>query len=195
MPSAASAATPAIVATDLAKAYGEVVALGGVSFEVRTGTVLGLLGPNGAGKTTAVKVLTTLLRADRGAASVLGFDVAGQAHQVRACIGLAGQHAAVDDTLSARENLRLVARLTHVEPGAATARSELLLQQFDLAEAADRLVRTSKLTPRSATTSPYALARSVATMAGVAALAADGMASSCDIRNHSVPLLSSTDTS
>src|SRR5438874_1679161 len=101
-PAAAAADSDAIVATDLVKRYGEVVALDGVSFAVPTGTVLGLLGPNGAGKTTVVRILTTLLRPDRGSARVLGFDVGRHPHRVRASIGLAGQYAAVDENLTAR---------------------------------------------------------------------------------------------
>src|SRR5258708_39674378 len=101
---------PAIRAVDLAKSFGDVEALTGVSFEVPVGTVLGLLGPNGAGKTTAVRILTTLLRPDRGRAEVLGRDVTEAAMETRASIGLAGQYAAVDENLTARENLRLARR-------------------------------------------------------------------------------------
>ncbi|HLZ68857.1 MAG TPA: ATP-binding cassette domain-containing protein [Dehalococcoidia bacterium] len=141
-PVPATGGEPAIVAENLVKRYGEVVALDGVSFAAPAGTVLGLLGPNGAGKTTAVRILTTLLRQDRGSAHVLGYDVARQPHQVRASIGLAGQYAALDENLTARENLRLVGRLTHVPTAAVARRGEELLQRFDLGAAADRLVRT-----------------------------------------------------
>ncbi len=142
LPAEGAEGEPAIVAEDLGRRYGEVTALDGVSFTVPAGTVLGLLGPNGAGKTTTVRILTTLLRPDRGRARVLGYDVVQQPHNVRASIGLAGQYAAVDENLTARENLRLVGRLTHV-PGALVARrSEELLRRFDLSAAADRLVRT-----------------------------------------------------
>ncbi len=140
-PAVSSGGEPAIVADGLVKRYGEVIALDGVSFMAPAGTVLGLLGPNGAGKTTVVRILTTLLRPDAGSGRVLGHDVLAQPHRVRASIGLAGQYAAVDENLTARENLWLVGRLTHV-PGAVVARrSEELLQRFDLGAAADRLVR------------------------------------------------------
>ncbi|MFI5047047.1 MAG: ATP-binding cassette domain-containing protein [Acidimicrobiia bacterium] len=132
----------AIVAEDLVKHFGDVHALDGVSFAVQPGAVLGLLGPNGAGKTTAVRVLTTLLRPDAGFARVLGLDVAKEPQRVRAALGLAGQYAAVDENLTAAENLRLVGRLTHLDPSAMADRSAELLEQFDLVHAADRLVRT-----------------------------------------------------
>jgi ABC-2 type transport system ATP-binding protein len=132
----------AIVAVDLAKHYGEVVALDGVSLEVPAGTVLGLLGPNGAGKTTTVRILTTLLKPDRGQASVLGLDVALEPQRVRASIGLAGQYAAVDENLTARENLRLMGRLTHMAKTDIPPRSAELLAQFNLTDAADRPIKT-----------------------------------------------------
>jgi ABC-2 type transport system ATP-binding protein len=139
----ASPAPPvAILAEDLVKHFGPVEALKGVSLQVPTGTVLGLLGPNGAGKTTAVRILTTLLRPDRGRATVLGVDVVADPGRTRAMIGLAGQYAAVDENLTARENLVLVGRLTHQRPGTIQARSSDLLERFHLADAADRLVRT-----------------------------------------------------
>jgi ABC-2 type transport system ATP-binding protein len=133
---------PAIRAVDLAKSFGDVVALTGVSFEVPAGTVLGLLGPNGAGKTTAVRILTTLLVPDAGRAEVLGRDVTEDAMATRASIGLAGQYAAVDENLTARENLRLVGRLTHLPWSDIVRRADTLLERFDLADASDRLVRT-----------------------------------------------------
>ena len=133
---------PAIRAVDLAKSFGDVEALTGVSFEVPAGTVLGLLGPNGAGKTTAVRILTTLLRPDRGWAEVLGRDVTEAPMATRASIGLAGQYAAVDENLTALENLRLVGRLTHLPWADIVRRADPLLARFDLADAADRLVRT-----------------------------------------------------
>src|SRR5262245_49043810 len=104
----------AIVVEDLAKNYGTVEALKGISFAVPSGTVFGLLGPNGAGKTTAVRVLTTLMPPDRGVARVLGNDVTQHANEVRRLIGLAGQYAAVDGLLTGRENLRMIGRLTHL---------------------------------------------------------------------------------
>ncbi len=134
--------TPAIRAVDLVKHYGDVYALDGVSFEVPTGTVLGLLGPNGAGKTTAVRILTTLLTPDRGRGEVLGLDVAREPMRTRASIGLAGQYAAVDENLTARENLRLVGKLTHLQAADILERADVLLERFALSDAADRLVRT-----------------------------------------------------
>src|SRR5437764_6582487 len=133
---------PAIYADGLVKRFGDVVALGGVSFEAPVGHVLGLLGPNGAGKTTAVRILTTLLRPDGGSAKVLGVDVQQDPHRVRGTIGLAGQYAAVDENLTARENLRMVGRLTHMAAGTIDARGGELLERFALGDAADRVVRT-----------------------------------------------------
>jgi ABC-2 type transport system ATP-binding protein len=133
---------PAIVVENLVKRYGALEALRGVSFSVPEGGVLGLLGPNGAGKTTAVRILTTLLRPDAGRATVLGYDVRTDASRVRSSIGLAGQSAAVDENLTAHENLRLVGRLTHMPAADITERSAELLDQFSLTHAADRLVRT-----------------------------------------------------
>ena len=134
--------THAIVAEGLIKTYGDVTALGGVSLSVPTGTVLGLLGPNGAGKTTAVRILTTILRPDSGSAHVLGIDVAKDPAAVRTKIGLAGQFAAVDENLTGRENLRMVAKLTHQDRALIPARAAELLEQFQLTDAADRPVRT-----------------------------------------------------
>ncbi len=118
------------------------VALNGIDFGVPQGTVLGLLGPNGAGKTTTVRILTTILRADRGRAMVLGIDVAKDPQAVRERIGLAGQYAAVDENLTGRENLRLIGRLTHQPKAIAWKRADEMLERFALADAADRLVRT-----------------------------------------------------
>ena len=120
---------------------GETEALKGISFDVPVGTVLGLLGPNGAGKTTAVRILTTLIRPDRGRAVVLGRDVTQHARTVRASIGLAGQYAAVDENLTARENLRMVGRLTQVPSQVLPGRIDKLLERFDLVDASDRLLR------------------------------------------------------
>ncbi len=133
---------PAILVEGLRKRFGDVEALAGIDFAVPPGTVLGLLGPNGAGKTTAVRILTTTLRPDRGNASVLGLDVVRRAEEVRDLIGLAGQYAAVDDNLTGRENLRLIGRLTRLPRRAIGPRGHELLEQFGLAHAADRPVRT-----------------------------------------------------
>ena len=133
---------PAIKASGLVKRYGEVKALDGLDLEVPEGSVVGLLGPNGAGKTTAVRILTTLLRPDAGSATVAGLDVVKQANAVRRVIGLTGQYAAVDEYLTARENLAMVGRLYHLPGKWVDARAEELLERFDLADAADRPVRT-----------------------------------------------------
>ena len=132
----------AVVVENLRKSYGTVLALDGIDFSVPKGTVLGLLGPNGAGKTTAVKILTTLLLPDGGRATVAGFDVVADAVPLRSVIGLAGQNAAVDENLSGRENLELVGRLYHLPRADARARAAELLEQFDIADAADRLAKT-----------------------------------------------------
>jgi len=136
---------PAIEAEDLHKTFTgkqTVHALVGVSFAVDEGTVFGLLGPNGSGKTTAVRVLTTILRADQGSARVLGHDVVRQAGLVRSLIGLAGQYAAVDENLTGRENLVMVGRLNHLPGSFVAQRARELLVQFDLADAGDRVLKT-----------------------------------------------------
>src|SRR3954463_2120184 len=138
----AGMAAPAIVADGLVKCFGDVEAVKGVSFEVPEGRVLGVLGPNGAGKTTAVRMLTTLLKPDGGTARVLGVDVRQDPQRVRGSIGLAGQYAAVDESLTGRENLALVGKLTHLPSAEITARSDELLDQFALSHAADRVSRT-----------------------------------------------------
>src|SRR5690349_23473900 len=105
---------PAILAEGLHKHYGKTHALDGLDLTAEQGKVLGVLGPNGAGKTTAVRILTTLLRPDAGRAEVAGFDVVRQADRLRACIGLTGQSAAVDEYLTGKENIEMVGRLYHL---------------------------------------------------------------------------------
>jgi ABC-2 type transport system ATP-binding protein len=133
--------TPAIVCEGLRKRYGKTRALDGFDLAVPEGAIYGLLGPNGAGKTTAVRALATLLRPDSGRAEVAGFSVIRQPAQVRARIGLAGQNAAVDEILSARQNLVMFGRLYHLPVHVARRRAEELLSQFGLAEAGSKAVR------------------------------------------------------
>ena len=132
----------AIEAEDLRKRFGEVEALAGVDFRVRSGTVFGLLGPNGAGKTTAVRILTTILEPDGGRARVLGHDVVLEPERVRLRIGLAGQSATVDPNLTGRENLRLVGRLVRLDRATIARRGDELLERFELVDAGDRPVKT-----------------------------------------------------
>jgi ABC-2 type transport system ATP-binding protein len=131
---------PAIHVQGLWKSYGALDVLRGVDFDVARGSIFALLGSNGAGKTTVVKILSTLLKADSGTAGVAGFDVATQAADVRKSISLTGQFAAVDEILSGRENLTLVARLRHLkDPGTI---ADDLLERFSLVDAAGRKVST-----------------------------------------------------
>lgn len=131
-----------IQATGLVKRYGEVVALDGLDLSVRQGTIVALLGPNGAGKTTAVSVLTTLIEPDEGVATVAGVDVMNDPAEVRKLIGLSGQYAAVDQDLTGFENLDMIGRLYHLGRKKARSRARELLDRFDLADAADRPVKT-----------------------------------------------------
>ena len=133
-------AGPAIEVKDLSKSFGSTVVLDGIDFTVAQGAVFSLLGPNGAGKTTVINILTTLLPADGGTATVNGFDVAKHGAEVRESISLTGQFAAVDYLLTGRENLVLIGQLRHVTNPARTA--EALLGQFGLTEAADRRTST-----------------------------------------------------
>ena len=137
---AARALDPAIRVQGIEKSFKDLQVLRGVGFEVKAGSIFALLGSNGAGKTTLVRILSTLLRPDAGTASVNGFDVGAEPAGVRGSISLTGQFAAVDEVLTGRENLVLVARLRHVEDPGAVADS--LLARFDLAEAGDRRAAT-----------------------------------------------------
>jgi ABC-2 type transport system ATP-binding protein len=130
----------AIHVRGLEKSYKELEVLRGVEFDVERGSIFALLGSNGAGKTTVVKILSTLLKADAGEARVDGFDIAAQPASVRESISLTGQFAAVDEVLSGRENLILVARLRHLDDPGAIA--DDLLERFSLTDAAARKVST-----------------------------------------------------
>src|SRR5688500_9003576 len=133
---------PAIETTALVKHFGDTRAVDGIDLRVARGAVYGLLGPNGAGKTTTIRVLATLLRPDRGSARVLGHDVASEPAAVRAKVSLTGQFASVDEDLTGHENLVLVSRLFGHGWKSARARADELLDAFDLAESAAKLVRT-----------------------------------------------------
>ena len=139
-PVISQAGGPAIQVRGLEKSYRELRVLRGVDFEVPRGSIFALLGSNGAGKTTVVKILSTLLKADAGTAAVNGFDVASLAAGVRESISLTGQFAAVDEILSGRENLVLVARLRHLKDPGAIAGD--LLRRFSLTDAGIRRVAT-----------------------------------------------------
>jgi ABC-2 type transport system ATP-binding protein len=133
---------PAILVEGLTKSFGDVHALRGIDLSVPRGTVLGVLGPNGAGKTTAVRILTTLLQPDGGRAVVEGHDVVREAAAVRRSIGLSGQSAAIQEELTGRENLEMIGRLYHLRKPDTKIRAVELLDQFDLADAADRAAKT-----------------------------------------------------
>ncbi|SCG57107.1 ATP-binding cassette domain-containing protein [Micromonospora halophytica] len=134
--------TYAIRAEGLVRRFGDTTALAGVDLAVPTGTVFGLLGPNGAGKTTTVRVLATLLTADEGHATVGGYDVRRDPHRVRQLIGLTGQYASVDETLTGTENLLLIGRLLGLGRAEARARAAELLTDFHLDDAAGRAAKT-----------------------------------------------------
>jgi len=137
-----SSTAPAVHVEGVVKRFGATVALAGVDLDVEEGMVFGLLGPNGAGKTTLVRVLATLLAPDEGRAEVFGHDVVADAAPVRELLGLTGQFAAVDEILSGRENLQMFGRLFGLSPTEARRRTSELLERFELAQAADRSVRT-----------------------------------------------------
>ena len=133
-----------VIAEHLVKTYrnGEVKALDDLSLDVKEGTVLSVLGPNGAGKTTTVRILATLLKPDSGNASVAGIDVIKHPDKVRELIGLSGQYAAVDETLTGWDNLVMFGRLYHLGKAASIKRAEDLLERFSLTESARRPIKT-----------------------------------------------------
>jgi ABC-2 type transport system ATP-binding protein len=133
---------PMVAVVGLRKAYGQTVVLDCVDFEVAAGSVIALLGPNGAGKTTAVRILATLLRFDAGEVRVAGFDVAREPIAVRRVISLTGQHAAVDEQQTGRENLTMIGQLLHLGRRRADRRAGELLERFDLVAAGSRRVHT-----------------------------------------------------
>lgn len=133
---------PAILVEKLVKTFGATRAVDGIDLAVREGAIYGLLGPNGAGKTTMVRLLSTLIRPDRGRARVLGYDLLAEPAAVRARIALTGQFASLDEDLTGRENLMLIGRLLGLGRRDARARTEALLAAFGLAESAGRQVRT-----------------------------------------------------
>jgi ABC-2 type transport system ATP-binding protein len=134
--------TAAIEVAGIAKAYGDNAVLRGIDLTVPAGTVYALLGPNGAGKTTMVRLLSTLITADAGEARVAGFDVLREPDGVRRSIGVTGQFSAIDELLTGRENLRLMADLAHLPRAEAAARVTELLERFGLTDAADRRAAT-----------------------------------------------------
>src|SRR5262245_44196379 len=126
----------AVIARGLRKAYGEKIVLDNVDLRIGEGEVFALLGPNGAGKTTTVKILSTLLPADAGTATVMGYDLRGEAGAVRAVIGVTGQFSAVDNLLTGEENLLLMGRLLHLPATERRDRAARLLERFELVDAA-----------------------------------------------------------
>lgn len=133
---------PVLEVKDLTKQFGQMLVLRGVNLSAERGTVLGVLGPNGSGKTTTINCLTTLLVPDGGVAKIAGYDVVDDPAAVRSLIGLTGQFAAVDETLTARENLVLFGRLLRLSKKVAKRRADELLTQFELTEAGNRSVKT-----------------------------------------------------
>ena len=133
-----------VIAQHLTKTYrnGEVRALDDLSLDVEEGTVLGVLGPNGAGKTTTVRILATLLKPDSGSATVAGIDVVKHPDKVRELIGLSGQYAAVDETLTGWDNLVMFGRLYHLGKSASIKRADELLERFSLTDSARRPIKT-----------------------------------------------------
>jgi ABC-2 type transport system ATP-binding protein len=135
-------ASLAVEAIDLVKHFDETRAVDGVSFGVPAGSVLGLLGPNGAGKTTTVRMLSTLSKPTSGTGRVAGHDILAEPEAVRRAVGLTGQAATVDELLTGRENIRLIGRLYGLPNDYIAPRADELLEQFQLADAADRIAKT-----------------------------------------------------
>jgi ABC-2 type transport system ATP-binding protein len=134
--------SPALTAIGLRKAFGPLVVLDDIDLEVPTGSVFSLLGPNGCGKTTTVQILSTLIPADAGQVSVAGHDLRREPDLIRAAIGVTGQFSAVDNLLSGRENLILMADLHHLDRGVGRCRVAELLDRFDLGQAANKTAAT-----------------------------------------------------
>src|SRR5262245_61482268 len=130
-----------IEAHDLCKRFGPTLALEGLDLAVSEGGILGVLGPNGAGKTTAVRILTTLTIPDAGSALVAGHDVVREPHQVQTEIGVTGQDATLDEVLTGRQNLVMVGRLRGLGRSTARAQARRLLEDFDLVDATERVVK------------------------------------------------------
>ncbi len=137
----AAVTTAAVSARGLVKRYGDVAALDGIDLDVPAGTIFAILGPNGAGKTTLIRLLATLTKADGGSATVMGHDLSSEARAVRAAISVTGQFASLDDDLTGRENLIMLARLWGFRGARARQRADELLGAFDLADAARRQVK------------------------------------------------------
>ena len=134
--------SPAIIAVDVRKSFGNNVVLDGLEFAVEQGSVFALLGPNGAGKTTMVRILATLLEADHGTIRVAGHDITREPDAVRDAIGVTGQFSAIDELLTGRENLALMADLHHLPRAPARERIDQLLERFELDDAGDRVAMT-----------------------------------------------------
>lgn len=132
----------AIQIKDVHKSFGKLKVLDGIDLDVKRGTITALLGPNGAGKTTTIRILATLLKADKGQALIDGYDVVRDADKVRTLIGLTGQYAAIDEYLTGEENLYMMGRLYHLSKSDTKRRTKDLLEQFDLVDAADRYAKT-----------------------------------------------------
>jgi len=145
--------TPMIEATGVVKRFGTTVALDELELLAEQGVILAILGPNGAGKTTFVRCVATLIKPDAGAVRVFGRDVVREPHAVRSAIGLAGQFAAVEPTMTGRENLEMVARLFGQSSGSARGNVARVLDQMGLTRDAERLVRTYSGGMRASSTS------------------------------------------